>query len=391
MLQGGIAGWAGGKATPGGGWNAAQNHFDRQRQLQMQYALMNRQLQNDQYRNMLEYARTQHTINQPYFTGRGSQPIPGTNANGQRVLLARNPWTGDLEQVPDFGPDNNPKQTADQTTWDSDRGVIVDRTKGTFSVPSAATANENSGDNGAETVKTGLPTGPLSQTQAGNIPKTAPGTAPSLQNTGNIPTTAPGSVSPAASPSAIRVGSGNSLPTLPPKQHGSAVDKLTQQTIDELRQQHPNWSNAQVLKAVQEDRSTKDNTGTITPQQERSLRSQFATREEASLRQLQSEQERDLDELTKNAAGDSAFVDQKDVAAIQKKYDGLRQDLHGRMVEEAAGIGIDLTQPMVGKKGALPRTAPGTGNIPPNGTVRMYKGVPFVFNGSKYVRQQATQ
>ena len=107
-------------------------------------------------------------------------------------------------------------------------------------------------------------------------------------------------------------------------------------------------------------RPEKDDT-VLKPQQERILRSQFATREESSLRQLQSEQEKDLDALENTGSGEFDPQFSQKQTTIKQKYDSLRQDLHGRMVQEAGSMGIDLESPMATK---APRKAPsgGSGN-----------------------------
>jgi hypothetical protein len=121
MLQGGLIGWAGGKGTPGGGFNAANDHFQRQRAMQMQYALLARQLQNDQFRNALEFARTQHTLNQPNFTGRGAAPIKGRDQNGNLIYMRPNPQTGVYEPIQGITPESNP----DYTQASTDQGLVL--------------------------------------------------------------------------------------------------------------------------------------------------------------------------------------------------------------------------------------------------------------------------
>jgi hypothetical protein len=170
------------------------------------------------------------------------------------------------------------------------------------------------------------------------------------------------------------------------------MSQLEGSAADAIRQQHPDWSDLQILAAVKKAGSPSTDTAIIKPQQERQLRSQFASREEQDLRQLQAQQEKDLDDLNKNE-----FADPKDVAtkqqAIQTKYDGQRQQVHSRMVQEAAGLGIDLDTPMSGgKKGVPTKPSGSTGTkngAPQKGTTKYYQGVPYVFDGSKYVRSQA--
>src|SRR5271163_4233414 len=119
VITGGLVGLAGGKGTPGGGFNAANNHFQQQRELQMRYAMMGRQMQNDQFRNQLEYARTQHILQQPNFSGRSVQLVAAKNAQGQTVFIRNNPDTGQPEQVQGFTPPD-PKAPADQNELSTD-------------------------------------------------------------------------------------------------------------------------------------------------------------------------------------------------------------------------------------------------------------------------------
>lgn len=65
ILVGGAVGATANSRQSGAGQQAANQFFMQQRQLALQKALMQRQMQNDWYRNMLDAARTQHEVNMP--------------------------------------------------------------------------------------------------------------------------------------------------------------------------------------------------------------------------------------------------------------------------------------------------------------------------------------
>lgn len=119
-LEGGLIGLAGGNGHPGGGFGAANDFYDRQRAYQMQRALLTRQVLNDQFRNALDYARTQHTLNQPYFNGRGVAPIKGRDENGNLVYMRPNPQTGVYEPIEGITPDEADNSKVEMT----DQGLV---------------------------------------------------------------------------------------------------------------------------------------------------------------------------------------------------------------------------------------------------------------------------
>jgi hypothetical protein len=339
-LQGGLVGWAGGKGTPGGGFNAAQNYFNQQRQVTMQRAMMQRQAYNDQVQNAQRMAEAQY-----YARGgpvRQNAPVIGDNGN----FWSMNPVTRQLE---DTGVKAQPKAPkADSTSYDSDRGVIIDRNKGTFKAP----VQEGSGDEGPDTTSTGLPTGP-------------PTAQTIIRKNAGLPTSPVGNVSPTNGqiPGGAGVG-GGSLPTspnvLPPKtvKPGSETNQLETKAEASLRAQHPDWSDMQIYSTLKRaGQKPEEDKSVLQPAQERTLRSGFATREEEALRQLQGEQEKDINALKNDPEYEfqDAATQQQRQAAIYRSYATLSTGVHARMVQEAAGLGIDLDTPMSnGKKGTIP-------------------------------------
>lgn len=176
MLQGGLIGWAGGKGTPGGGFNAANNHFAQRRAMQMQQMMMGRQLNNDQFRNMLEYARTQHEMNMPGIT-RVPNTVPGKDASGNEVQEWYNPYSRKWEVVPGSVGKTAPKgPKPDAIQVDLDRGLAIDKTKGTYK----PLVKEESPEEGSETAESGLPGGlpkaptPQEMVERESLPKTTP-------------------------------------------------------------------------------------------------------------------------------------------------------------------------------------------------------------------------
>jgi hypothetical protein len=218
-LEGGIIGLAGGKGTPGGGFNAANEFFMRRNALNFQRAMLERQFANDQFRNLLEYARTQHTLNQPYFSGARGTVVKGTDANGNPVVMRPNPYTGVYEPIPGITPESNESFRPEMT----DQGLVTVSTKT------------------GEVRRASLPLLPPDSSATGNI-------APSKFDSGSPriprkPGASAASVSPGASPSAIAVGGG--IPLRPAGFSKPAPRKVTNRNAtgfetDSLIDENPN-------------------------------------------------------------------------------------------------------------------------------------------------------
>lgn len=126
ILGGGLVGLAGGKGHPQGGFGAANEFFAQRRQSLLQQAMLQRQQQDDAFRNALEAAKTQRELARPNFTGRSTQPIAAVDsATGKSVYIQQNPQTGRMEPVPGYVP----SVKEDKVVYDSERGLIIDPTK----------------------------------------------------------------------------------------------------------------------------------------------------------------------------------------------------------------------------------------------------------------------
>lgn len=193
-LQGGLIGLAGGQGHPGGGFGAAQDFHDRQRAYQMQAMLLQRQFQNDAYRNALEAARTHHELNRPLFTGRGSEPVKARDAQGNLVYVRPNPYTGEPEALNGYSPDIN----ADYTSSNTDQGIVLYDKHGTAPTK-PLTLPDNS--NAPAQIPTGPPIGSIQ---------------PSEFDSGSprIPLT-PGTGTASQSPSGIQASAGTRIPLRP--------------------------------------------------------------------------------------------------------------------------------------------------------------------------------
>lgn len=142
ILEGGavgaVVGGATGKSTYGGGFAGAQNFFSQQNQRQLQNAMVQRQTANDIFHNalltqqaQLDQARTQRQMQQPLLQGRSIQPTAATNAQGNKVLISRDPYDpSKFNEVDGYTPAAD-KDTDSFELHDTDQGVIkMDRKKG---------------------------------------------------------------------------------------------------------------------------------------------------------------------------------------------------------------------------------------------------------------------
>ena len=119
-LEGGLIGLAGGKGHPQGGFGAANDFYIRRRAMQMQNTMLARQLYNDQFKNSLELARTQHEVSVPPMT-RVPNAIKGKDANGKDIYMALNPRTMQYEPIQGITPESN----ADYQATPTDQGIVT--------------------------------------------------------------------------------------------------------------------------------------------------------------------------------------------------------------------------------------------------------------------------
>jgi len=119
-LQGGLIGLAGGKGHPGGGFGAAQDFYDRQRAFQMQKMMLQRQQVNDQFKNLLEYARTLHEMQLPPIS-RVPNAIKGHDPQGNEIYMTLNPHTLRYEPIEGIQPESN----ADYAATNTDQGIVT--------------------------------------------------------------------------------------------------------------------------------------------------------------------------------------------------------------------------------------------------------------------------
>jgi hypothetical protein len=131
ILEGGMVGALGGKSHPGGGFAFAQEFYAQRRQQQMQQAMLQQTAQNNQFKNALDAAKTQHEINQPGMT-RTNPPIkvadgdPNSPTYGQRFYFAQDANTGKWARIPGGAvPDDDPGQHFTMTN----KGLIAEDPK----------------------------------------------------------------------------------------------------------------------------------------------------------------------------------------------------------------------------------------------------------------------
>jgi hypothetical protein len=334
IVQGGLVGWAGGKGHPQGGFGAANDFWERQRQYQMQQAVLGQQIQNNNINNFMRQAHA------AYYLGR-TPGGPGTmqaTTPANPVAMPLKPGQLASEAPPDLDAAAVAGQTSAGPTGATSGGGMLPRTP-SVGKPTLRDTSEGLMDvSGSEAVPV-----------RARLPR-----APSRFNSGT-PTTADGT--PVGGQLVPLKSVAADKPTNP-------MTDLESGAIASLRAQHPDWSDAQVYSAVKRAGQKPDkDESVITPQQERQFRSQYSAREETGLRQLQSEQEADLDKLNGGDPDTAAKIDPQygeKKAAITQRYTDARKDLHQRLVTEASGLGIDLDTPMATK--GNPRGPAGSGN-----------------------------
>jgi hypothetical protein len=333
MVMGGIVGWAGGKGHPGGGFGASNDFFAQQRALRLQNAMMQRQYQNDAYKNALDAARTQHEISMPPIN-RVPAPVKAVE-NGENVMKSFNPSTMQWETMP--GVTWSDKPTADQTSYDPDRGVIIDRSKGTFRTPVSegpAPDSTTPGDteNGADSDSTSIPTGPPSRGSfiSGGVPNTPP----------------TGTAGPAPSPAAMRASKNKAGVPLGPKptKPGSEINQLETSAAAAIREQHPDWNDFQVYAEVKRAGQKPDDTGDMSPKEYRRRQAALSTQLNSGFQQIERDRQKKLSALSKQASETNMGEDQLNAAKQQIEEDtaDAKETMHQRIVDSASSQGIDL-------------------------------------------------
>jgi len=210
LAQGAAIGAFAGKGHPGGGFGAATDFYNQQRQMQMQRQLQIQQLANQQTANqqknaeiLLDAARTQHVINQPEFVNSRLAEVQDPNDPDSTLVQARDPQSGAW-------------QTIGRKSAKSDKFTPINSAQGIYAM--------NTSDASLKSLTTGaVPT---------TVPTTAPTSAPAgypvgpgqfggADATPRIPTTAPGSGTAqfggaTASPRLIQSGTAPGVPLMPP-------------------------------------------------------------------------------------------------------------------------------------------------------------------------------
>lgn len=128
IVMGGAIGATANSRQSGAGQEAANQFFMQQRQMAIQKALMQRQLQNDWYKNMLDAARTQHEVSMPPLGAGASRTWTTTDPQHVTTGSPNEPHTFSMDpydptKIIDRGiatPKAQPKTTIERT----DQGFV---------------------------------------------------------------------------------------------------------------------------------------------------------------------------------------------------------------------------------------------------------------------------
>lgn len=136
MLEGAAVGGFEGKGHPGGGFGAAQEFYDKQREHKLRDAMLQHTLTSDTFRNALEAAKTQHELGRPNFPN--GRVTTARNAAGVPVLLRPNPETGVDEEIPGYSPlDKNEDNVTPHMTDQGLMGISKTGEAAPITVPGA--------------------------------------------------------------------------------------------------------------------------------------------------------------------------------------------------------------------------------------------------------------
>jgi hypothetical protein len=109
MAQGGAIGAFGGNSkVPGSGFQASERYFGNQAELGLQKQRLQQSQQNDQFKNMLEYARAGHEASMAPFGGAQAGRTWQADVDGKPHVFRASPYSGNPE---DLGEAPAPKAT----------------------------------------------------------------------------------------------------------------------------------------------------------------------------------------------------------------------------------------------------------------------------------------
>lgn len=306
MLEGAAVGGFSGKGHPGGGFGAAQEFYDKQRDEKLRRDMLQRTLTNDTFRNALEAARTQREIDRPNFSR-----VAFTNANGPNgpVLLHTNPDTGQPEEVQGYSPfEKNENNVTPHMTDQGLMGISKTGEAAPITIPGAP-----------QTVAT--PTG-------------SKGTVPGNKFSGA-----------AASPSVTRQVPGAPIPLGPPKKPNERPDSPDLQDFDYLTRSvedggmglTPDQAHAR-MKA--QGRKGEDN-GELTGQKYNKERQKIQGRLDVDLKGSETTRAKAIAALNK----DVTISDEEKAAKLQEiEGDNAdrKQQIHQKYADEADAEGVNL-------------------------------------------------
>lgn len=93
IIQGGaIGGFGGDWKVPGSGERVAEDYFDRQAAQALQKKSLDRNLQNDQFKNLLEYARANHEMQLPAAPGAAGRTWQAQGPDGKTHIWGLDPY-----------------------------------------------------------------------------------------------------------------------------------------------------------------------------------------------------------------------------------------------------------------------------------------------------------
>lgn len=361
MLEGAAIGGFGGKGHPGGGFGAAQEFYERQNANRLRMAQFQRQSAQTQAQ-IDERSRANDIAQERADREDWGQPIAGQDAAGNPIFVVRNRRTGETKQVNGVSPLDKENDSVQHVMTDQGL-VLLDR---------SGKARLATLDNGQAPAASGAPTGPPRSTgvvQFGG--KTYP------MNVAQTPG------APMQSPAALRTGravastKATGAPLMPPSrpQHEDDFSQFYDKWLDDNSEDDTaaNRLKARALYSGAQRKPSADESPEMSPKEYRKRQGQYTDQLTRGFAASEAQRTKELNALSKDVMAQSSPDDlAAKQQAIEEENADRKQALHQRIVDAAAGQGIDMGQvpdyraqldgggqASGGQSNGAPRNAPG--------------------------------
>lgn len=332
MLEGAAIGGFSGKGHPGGGFGAAQDFYDKKRDRDLRMAQFQRQAAQTQAQ-IDERSRANDISQERADREDWGQPIAGQDAAGNPIFVVRNRRTGETKQVQGVSPLDKDNGSVQHVM--TDQGLVLLDRSGKARL---ATLDDNS------QVATGAPMGPPRST---GVVQFGGRTYP--MNVAQVPGAPP------QSPGALRTGravgslQGNGAPLMPPSrpQHEDDFSQFYDKWLDDNSQDDTaaNRLKARALYSGAQRKPSDDDTGGLKGKAYTKRQGQYLDQLNRGFAASEAQRTKELNSLGKDVMAQSSPDDlAAKQQAIEEENADRKQALHQRIVDAAAGQGIDLGQ-----------------------------------------------